>query len=538
MQNLAVVRFTHNFIVYDGGTLPAHYRGKLFGIEPLFGRVVESEIRPDQSTFQTRDIARVLTSDDPWFRPLDIKVGPDGAIYLCDWYDRNVEHVLVQDGKIEADNGCIYRLNARGAAPAPAFEASRLSTPQLIELLGHPNIWCRQTALRIFGDRKDRTAIPALTKLVVESTGQRTLEGLWALYQSGGLTEETALRTLGHADPFVRLWTARLLCDENQVSETIAARLAALARTESQLEVRNQLASSARRLPAKDDLAIVRNLLTHDEDATDNRMPLMLWWALESKADRNRAQVLALFEESATWDRFIVRQHLLERLMRRYAQAGTRDDLLACARLFALSPSKEHSQALMTGFEAAFQGRSLTGLPDELLVAMARFDAGSVALGLRQSKPEAIASALQTIADENAREATRAQYIGHPRRGENRGGAPRAAEAAGVLAHRAPPESRAHLPAILRRPRHRRTRRRSLRPVELRHRRPDFAREPRGLVAPMVAGDRRGPDHRRQRLAQHHPRDPTVSGSHGHDSRRKNLGFAGPPRHRGNAKAG
>jgi putative heme-binding domain-containing protein len=204
----------------------------------------------------------------------------------------------------------------------------------------------------------------------------------------------------------------RLLADENQVSPALATAITQLARRESNLEVRNQLACSARRLPAAEGLAIVRQLLTHDEDAADNRMPLHLWWAIEAKAGSDRPDVLGLFEDSSLWQRPLVKQHLLERILRRYAQAGTRQDLLTCAKLFQLSPAKEQSEALLRGFEAAFQGRSLTGLPDELLAGMARFDAGSVALGLRQSKPEAITKALQAIADDKSRATVRAQYVG------------------------------------------------------------------------------------------------------------------------------
>jgi putative heme-binding domain-containing protein len=412
MYNPAVERFSHSFVIYDGGALPEHYVGKLFGIEPLQGRVVESEITPDKSSFRTRDITHVITSRDSWFRPVENKVGPDGAIYIGDWYDRNVEHVLVQDGRIDRSDGRIYRVKARGAKPPPPFDLGKLSSPQLIELLGHSNKWFRQTALRVIGDRRDKTIIPALTELILQGTGQRALEALWALHLSGGLTEATALKTLEHSDPFVRLWTARLLCDDNRVPPLIAEKLVRMAQTESNLEARAQLACSARRLPAKYDLAIVRQLLAHDEDAGDDRLPLLLWWAIESKAESDRDEVAALFSDTTLWSRPIVRQHLLGRLMRRYAQAGTRRDLLTCAALFALSPSPADSQALMTGFEAAFQGRALTSMPEELLVAMARFDAGSVALDLRQSKPPAVAQALQTIADDNAKETTRAQYIG------------------------------------------------------------------------------------------------------------------------------
>ena len=411
MAHAPVDRFTHNFVIYEGGALPAQYVGKLLGIEPLQGRVTETEIMPVQTTFKTRDLSHLVTTQDRWFRPVDIKVGPEGAVYLCDWYDLEVNHLYNYDSRIDREKGRIYRLAARDAKPVSAFNLARLSSAQLVETLDQPNKWFRQTALRLFGDRKDRSVIPALTRIVGEATGQRALEALWALNLSGGLSEATALKTLAHPDPHVRLWTARLLCDEDQVSPAIAALLARMASSESNVEARAQLACSARRLPARDGLAIVRRLLAHDADADDERVPLLLWWAIEAKAESDRAAVIALFDDPAVWNHAIVRRHILERVTRRYAQAGTRADLLACATLFNRSPSREHSQALLSGFEAAFQGRSLTGLPNELLTAMARFDAESVALGLRQAKPEAIARGLETIADEKARPAARAHYI-------------------------------------------------------------------------------------------------------------------------------
>jgi hypothetical protein len=60
MPHPNVERFTHNFVIYESEALPERYHGKLFGVEPLQGRVVYSEIRPDQSSFRTRDLGHVV----------------------------------------------------------------------------------------------------------------------------------------------------------------------------------------------------------------------------------------------------------------------------------------------------------------------------------------------------------------------------------------------------------------------------------------------------------------------------------------------
>src|SRR5262249_23341814 len=183
--------------------------------------------------------------------------------------------------------GRVYRLKSKGAKPAPAVDLSRLSTSQLLDHLGNSNRWVRQTVLRLLADRRDAAAIPKLSASLPEASGQLALENLWALHLCGGLSESEALKALNHSDPFVRLWTVRLLGDERRVSTQALARLTAMAQTEPALEVRNQLAATAKRLPAPEALALVRVLAARAEDAADNRMPLLLWWALEAHCQQN-----------------------------------------------------------------------------------------------------------------------------------------------------------------------------------------------------------------------------------------------------------
>jgi putative heme-binding domain-containing protein len=97
--------------------------------------------------------------------------------------------------------------------------------------------------------------------------------------------------------------------------------------------------------------------------------------------------------------------------MRRFAAAGTRQDLTRCARLLALAPGPDHVQRLMAGFEAAYAGRSLAGLPPELVDALGRYSKQSLALGLRQGKADALKAALRVLADERADRAKQLQIL-------------------------------------------------------------------------------------------------------------------------------
>lgn len=411
MRHPNVPRFTHTFAIDEGGSLPDRYRGKLLGVAPLLNHVVLSELIPEGSTFRTVDLGRPVTTSDPWFRPVDIEPGPDGALYIADWYDGQTSHIRNQEGRIDRTNGRVYRLRAAGSKPMAPFDLGKESTLGLVEKLRGPNRWTRRTALWLIGDRKDGASGPGLARQAREATGPLALESLWALNLVGGLDEPTALALLDHADPHVRLWTGRLLCDPGRVAPSIAAKLTDRARSEPNVEARSQLACSARRLPGDQGLPIVRALIGHDEDADDPHLPLLLWWAIESKADSDRDLVVAMFREPSTWSRPIVRTAIAGRLIRRYAASGSRGDLLTCAELLRLAPGDDDVNRLMDGFEAAFEGRSLPPIPAELARAMGRSRAGSIILRLREGDLGAVDQALRVIGDDKADAGKRLRYV-------------------------------------------------------------------------------------------------------------------------------
>ncbi|MGF1581062.1 MAG: PVC-type heme-binding CxxCH protein [Gemmataceae bacterium] len=411
MKHPRVPRFTHTFEIYDSGALPSRYQGKMFAVAPILSHVVVSDVLRDGSSFRTRDLFKAVDTSDRWFRPVDIKSGPDGAVYMADWYDGQISHYRNHEGQIDPSNGRIYRLKAKNAKPQKAPNLAKLSSRELVAKLGDKNRWVRRTALRLLGDRRDESLIPDLKKKVLAEKGQLSLECFWALNLCGGFNEGVAETTLRHENPHVRLWTVRLLGDKRNVSKSIANRLARMAQTETNSEVRSQLACSGRRLSVGDALPIWRNLVDHDEDVGDIHLPLLLWWLLEEHADEHRAEVLGLFSESVLWSVPMVEKHITTRLMRRYAQSGTRRDLLTCAKLLRLAPRKQDAQALLRGFEKAHAGRSLAKLPVELVRAMAARGGGSLSLRLRLGEKKALREALRLLEGDKGNSKTREGLI-------------------------------------------------------------------------------------------------------------------------------
>jgi putative membrane-bound dehydrogenase-like protein len=416
MAHAKVPRYTHNFVIYEGAALPAAYRGRLIGIDPMNRYLSLTEILPRGATFQTRDLDKVVQTEDANFRPVDIKHGPDGAIYVADWRDFQINHYRNHEGQITRDDGRLYRVRAAAAQPGvPAFDLRKKSSAELVALLRHDNRWWRETARQVLAERRDPAILPALrADLARRTPGQFALEALWALNLSGGFDEPLARELFRHPDPYVRAWSARLVGDQESAASATAAALVALARTEDNVEVRSQLAATAKRLPAAAALPLVQALCAHEADTADHYVPLQLWWAIERACTVSRDTVLAFFSAPSArdwWGRPLVREHLTARLMRRFAAAETPADFAACTQLLAAAPDDAARAQLVQGFELAFEGRALPALPESLVAALVRSGHASLALRMRQRDPAALAQGLAIMADAAAPSVERVRTI-------------------------------------------------------------------------------------------------------------------------------
>lgn len=423
-----IPRFTHFGAMAEGTAIPSRYQGTLFSVDPLHSVVIASERKRLGATFETSDIANVLTNSDAAFRPVYIANAPDGSLFVADMYEFYIAHGQHYQNQIDPTTGRIHRLRGRDNPLEKDLRLDRKTTDQLVALLSHPNKWHRHTAVRVLAERKDKAALPQLKKLIASDPGLGALCGLWALYQLGGLDEASALETLRHRYAPVRMWTARLLGDMHgthpglgtpdtvshspggALSSRLFNALLDQARVESDVEARSQLAATARRLSASQALPLTAALMARDEDLGDPYVPLLCWWVLESKITNHRDEVVSLFKDAAFWERPIVFEHALPRLMKRFALEGRRQDLLVCAQLLRMAPSQRHAAQLMKGFEEAFRGRALAGLPDELLQAMAAAGQSPLILRVRQGEAAAVEEALALVQNPKSKAEDRLLY--------------------------------------------------------------------------------------------------------------------------------
>lgn len=355
--------WAHAGLLYlDGDHVPAEYRGSLI-MGSIHGCSIKRDLlRRNGSTYTAPHAPDFLVSGDKNFRPINLRWGPDGSIYVIDWHDQNPCHQAPPDSW-DKEHGRIYKIQRTGHKAAPAEDLGRRSNHDLIELLNHSNPYIYRTALRLLAERRGKLSERDLGHLRAGFTAA-SLRAFWALYAVGAFDEKLAAQALtlfnrdeGN-DPAMRLWAVRFLGESGKVSESMLARLTELAKTEKAPEVRLQLASTAGRLTKQDVLPLLHNLMQHREDARDPCIPLMIWLAYEPRLVPQRNAALDWLKEHAAGNPLIT-DEIVPRTMRRLAVTGRPEDLAACVAFLDEVADPAVRRRALEGMAQALAGRQV-----------------------------------------------------------------------------------------------------------------------------------------------------------------------------------
>lgn len=134
---------------YDADHYPAEYKGRMFLGNVVTNRVNADLIEWKGSTPVAKEMPDFLVSKDPWFRPIDVKLGPDGALYVTDFYNRIIGHyeVPLTHPQRDKDHGRVWRVVWKGKKPEMPFaDLTKEKGERVDELLGHPNLTVRLLA--------------------------------------------------------------------------------------------------------------------------------------------------------------------------------------------------------------------------------------------------------------------------------------------------------------------------------------------------------------------------------------------------------
>ena len=367
-------------MIYLGDNWPDKYRNQI-----LFNNIHGNRINNDLlervdggSGFVGRHGRDFLFANDHYYRGINLRYGPDGSVYIIDWYDKNACHR--NNPEIwDRSNGRIFRVSYNPAGQPAIAESVDLSQWKLTQLLAaheHRNEWYARMARKTLMHRHSGGASAVPKSFVddvwsaaadVDKSVEYRLRYLWTLNALDGLTEVRAVQLLADRDEYVRAWTIQLTLEDHEASAEYLGQLVSLAGSDKSPVVRLYLASGLQRLPLEQRWSLASTLANHGEDAADHNIPLVLWYSIEPlvPTDAKRAMELALHTKIPLLRSFIVRR------------ASAQNDTIApvVATLNSTGDDDAIQQLILDEMLAAFEGRVEIPMPKSWQTAYDRLAA-------------------------------------------------------------------------------------------------------------------------------------------------------------------
>ena len=143
---------------------PKSWQGLMIVGGYLNNAVWSLKINDDGAGFRLEDGPPLITSTDEAFRPVDVKFGPDGALYVCDWYNPIIGHyqTSLRDPRRDKKHGRIWRVTAKGRPPAEPPRLHDVGVPQLLDHLESDDRWARHFAKRVLSARPRDEVVAAV----------------------------------------------------------------------------------------------------------------------------------------------------------------------------------------------------------------------------------------------------------------------------------------------------------------------------------------------------------------------------------------
>ena len=188
----------------SGSHMPTEMHGQLMSGRFKSRTVIRYEFGEEQSGFTANVLEPLISSKHPNFRPVDVKIGPDGAVYVADWYNSIINHAGhdFRDPRRDHEHGRIWRITAKDR---PLIEKPQIvgrPIPELLEHLKSPNTWTRHYARKEISERDPGTVASCLETWVdsLEANDPQhdhhLLEALWTYQNIETISEETLQKAL------------------------------------------------------------------------------------------------------------------------------------------------------------------------------------------------------------------------------------------------------------------------------------------------------------------------------------------------------
>lgn len=175
-------------------------------------RVTAYPLKEDGSGYAQTEGKELLVSTHPSFRPVEVLVGPEGALYVADWFNPIIGHYQASLRHPDRDktHGRIWRITAKDQALVEKVELADASSEELLLQLASSERWARYQAKRLLADAETNWILPALeTATVVD---EHHLFEIAGVFESHDLVDNALVeRCLAGADPRLRTYGARMV---------------------------------------------------------------------------------------------------------------------------------------------------------------------------------------------------------------------------------------------------------------------------------------------------------------------------------------
>lgn len=289
----------HNF--YTARSFPKNYWNKVAFVAEPTGRVLHNAIiSPEGSGFKEKNGFNLLASSDEWFSPVHAEVGPDGALWVADWYNFIIQHNPTPKGfengegnayinpLRDSKHGRIYRLIYKGG-DYKTMNIDPLNNKDLISGLKSDNMFWRMTAQKLIVENQNTSIIEDLLQLIADQSvdeiglNSPAVHALWALHGTGALdgsnvkAMEAATKALKHPAAGVRKNAIRVLPKSEEVLKAI---LDANLIKDKDLNTRKEALLAIAEMPSSPDVSdLLLAASQDDENASDEYIPQALFAA-------------------------------------------------------------------------------------------------------------------------------------------------------------------------------------------------------------------------------------------------------------------
>jgi putative membrane-bound dehydrogenase-like protein len=279
-------------VCYDGGAWPSEYNGDYLTTEPTINIIHHSRLTKKGASFtgnrvSGREETEFIRSRDMWWRPIEVRVGPDGQVYVADFYNQAVIHNDTRgpdhnrvNAAVRPDRdhyfGRIWKIEHKQSKQLAKVDLAKAGTDELLAQLSNPNTNVRMNASRLIAEKYEALPEPERKNMQV-STAQRLRTGwnnlsadakmaaLWTQQRIGAVDISLVQTAMTDKDPAVRR-NAALVVEEVGTGQAKGALIAALDDPEPQVRLAALRALAASNLSTEAARGIVKAWPKLDDD--------------------------------------------------------------------------------------------------------------------------------------------------------------------------------------------------------------------------------------------------------------------------------